>query len=266
MTIHPVRICSAAVLAFLLPLGVSAQVTPVQPVRPVTTPRSTWGGTPAPVQRPSWAPPQATPRPPAAAPATAPAAPAEPPPAAAAPSAPTSGYAPSAYAPPAGDTPAELIAHPVWDTVTRRDYDGPKELAKCLELQKQTGTCILLYFCNDQDSSEKGLCHWWEKNLKSRREWQKATAPYLRVTIRLPGSTEARELATRYNIKTTPALLVLQPNDRPNPRFTRRVPVIKWSALKEPTPMTPAEALPALSDASTPAYQEYLAPIIEKTK
>lgn len=265
MTIRPVRICSAAVLAFLLPLAVSAQVTPVQPVRPVTTPRSTWGGTPTPVQRPSWAPPQATPRPAPAAPAAAPAATG---PAAAAPSAPSSGYAPSAYgrAPDAGDVPPELVEHPVWDPVTRRDYDGPKDLAKCLELQKQTGTCILLYFCNDQDSSEKGLCHWWEKNLKSRREWQKATAPYLRVTIRLPGSTEARELATRYNIKTTPALLVLQPNDRPNPRFTRRVPVIKWSAQKEPTPMTPAEALPELSAASTPAYQEYLAPIIEKTK
>lgn len=266
MTIHPVRICSAVILALLLPLAVTAQVTPVQPVRPVTTPRATGVQYPAPVQRPSWAvQPPAGPRP-VAAPTAAPAAPSQPPPTAAAPSAPSSGYAPSTYPQPAGDVPQELIDHPVWDPVTRRDYDGPKDLAKCLELQKQTGTCILLYFCNDQDSSEKGLCHWWEKNLKSRREWQKATAPYLRVTIRLPGSTEARELATRYNIKTTPALLVLQPNDRPNPRFTRRVPVIKWSALKEPTPMTPAEALPELSSASTPAYQEYLAPIIEKTK
>lgn len=247
--------------------------TPVAPVRPVSTPAPSWApqrpAATQPVARPvqpSWGQQPARPAPaptsapttpepdPAAVPATPPPAPA---PDAAAP-APSNAWSRSSYPAKKGDTPQELVDAPRFDLVSNRRFDSAKDYAACLELQKQTGLCILLYFANLNDVSQKGLCHWWEKKLQNSREWQRAAKNYLWVTITLPGNAEDRALAEKMRVKTTPAVFVVQPNDN----WPKRVNVISWSDQKEPQPATPAEGLQMLHDASTPAYQALLAPLM----
>lgn len=247
--------------------------TPVAPVRPVSTPAPSWAP-----QRPAATQPVARPVPPSwgqqpARPATTPAATpaAEPAPAPApqaadaAPAAPSdaapaasNGWSRTSYPAKKGDTPQELVDAPRFDLVSTRRFDSAKDYAACLELQKQTGLCILLYFANLNDVSQKGLCHWWEKKLQNSREWQRAAKNYLCVTITLPGNAEDRALAEKMRVKTTPAVFVVQPNDN----WPKRVNVISWSDQKEPQPATPAEGLQMLHDASTPAYQAILAPLM----
>ncbi|MBQ9344257.1 MAG: hypothetical protein IJT88_03470 [Kiritimatiellae bacterium] len=265
----------------VLSLTTAAQVTPVQPVRPVTTPRASWGGTPAATPQPSWAvqrPTGVRPVGTTAAPATQPASaalpttsstPSTPIPSANSPSSAASSNSPAAtttgYRTPNPAIPWELVDNPVLADLTRRDYSGAKDYEKCLELQKQSGACILVYFRNPQVDNERGLCSWFEKRLQSTREWQKATAFYLRVTITLPGNSEDRDLASRFGLTRTPSLYVVKPNDSRH----ARIQVVKWDTTggkRDPSMATPAEAVPWLADASTPAYQTLLAPLLEKLK
>lgn len=120
--------------------------------------------------------------------------------------------------------PAELVESPRWDLIPHKTFDNPKDYEQLLDLQRQTGAILLVYFRNLNDSSEKGLCHWFEKHIAMTRDWQKLTRPYLKITISLPGNAAAQALAKRYGVSKTPAIFIHKPNEsRPS-----RLAVFEW--------------------------------------
>lgn len=198
-------------------------------------------------------------QPPSVSPSTPPAAPvrpaASPAPVSPAPAAAVpAGSAPSA--PPASSSriPAELVDSPRWDLIPHKTFDKPKDYAEILELQRQTGACLLVYFRNNNDSSEKGLCNWFEKSIGLTRDWQKATRPYLKLTIVLPGNSATTELAARYHVQKTPSIFVVKPND-PRPM---RLPVFEWNSNREPKPLPVETVIETLLKFSTEAYQKHV--------
>jgi hypothetical protein len=152
--------------------------------------------------------------------------------------------------------PEELVASPRWDLIPHKPFDKPKDYDQLLELQRQTGAVLLVYFRNDNDSSEKGLCNWYEKSIALTRDWQKVTRPYLKLNISLPGNAAAQALAKRYGVAKTPAIYVHKPNDwRP-----MRLPVFEWNN-REPKPLPVDTVVESLLKFSTEAYQKHVEPL-----
>ena len=147
--------------------------------------------------------------------------------------------------------PAELAEKPKFELVPKKWFDKASEYEKAKELQKETGACILVYFKNPQDSSQKGLCNWFEKASSTYTKWRKALPYFIKVEITLPGNSETRALAETFGFKSTPAWYVV----RPDAQFPKRLPVIKYAAGgKDPEPMPERELIPALHGLCPAAY------------
>jgi len=202
---------------------------------------------------------------PAAQPAAAPAAPAVSPapadnpalaPSGSSSSYPSSSYSSSSYSSSSnaasGRVPDELVASPRWDLVPRKETDNPKDYPALLELQRQSGAVLLVYFKNANNSNEKGLCSWFEKAIAGTRDWQKATRPYIKLTVNLPGNSAAAEIAARYRVAKTPFVAVHKPNSMP-----MRLSVIEW-INKDPKPRPVEDVISDLLKLSTEAYQTYV--------
>ena len=147
--------------------------------------------------------------------------------------------------------PAALAEKPKFELVPKKWFDKASDYEKAKELQKETGACILVYFKNPQDSSQKGLCNWFEKESSTYTKWRKAMPYFIKVEIALPGNTETRALAATFGFKSTPAWYVV----RPDAQFPKRLPVIKYAAGgKDPEPMPERELIPALHGLCPAAY------------
>lgn len=193
---------------------------------------------------------------PTPAPAPAPAAPA-------APEAPAAAEFPSTYADrpaypdrppadPAAAALAELALAPKFDLVPKKWFDRARDLEEAKALQQASGACILVYFANMADSSQKGLCSWFEKEAGAYQRWRKAMPLYIKVKITIAGG-DARELAEQFRVKSTPAVFVIAPGGT----YPKRVPVFEWPN-GDPKPLKQDELMKNLSDASSPAYRELL--------
>lgn len=147
--------------------------------------------------------------------------------------------------------PAALAEKPKFELVPKKWFDKASDYEKAKELQKETGACILVYFKNPSDSSQKGLCNWFEKESSTYTKWRKAMPYFIKVEIALPGNTETRALAATFGFKSTPAWYVV----RPDAQFPKRLPVIKYAAGgKDPEPMPERELIPALHGLCPAAY------------
>ncbi len=147
--------------------------------------------------------------------------------------------------------PAALVETPKFELVPKKWFTKADEYEKLKELQKETGACILVYFKNPTDSSQKGLCNWFEKDASTYTRWRKAMPYFIKLEVTLPGNNEVRALAATFGFKSTPAWYVV----RPDAPFPKRLPVIKYSTGgKNPEPMPEKELIPALHDLCTPAY------------
>jgi len=147
--------------------------------------------------------------------------------------------------------PAALVEKPKFELVPKKWFDKASDYEKAKELQKETGACILVYFKNPQDSSQKGLCNWFEKESSTYTKWRKAMPYFIKVEIALPGNNETRALAATFGFKSTPAWYVV----RPDAQFPKRLPVIKYAmGGKDPEPMPEKELIPALHGLCPAAY------------
>lgn len=166
---------------------------------------------------------------------------------------PPAAQAVNAYAPP-GITPEEqaLIDQPQFDLVPGKWFTSPKDFPKLLDLQVQSGTCMLVYFNNQGDSSQKGLCNWFEKRTTTDMGWRKAMKYYLKLKIFLPGNKDARELVEQFRVNKTPAIFVV----KPHAKFYDRLQVFEFPVGDRPIPIEPAVVLESLKKASTPAYND----------
>ena len=153
---------------------------------------------------------------------------------------------------PAAAALAELALAPKFDLVPKKWFDRARDLEEAKAIQQASGACILIYFANMNDSSQKGLCSWFEKESSSYQRWRKAMPLYIKVKITIAGG-DARELAEQFRVKSTPAVFVLAPNGS----YPKRVPVFEWPN-GDPKPLKQDELMKNLSAVSTPAYQELL--------
>lgn len=147
----------------------------------------------------------------------------------------------------AGKTPS---AAPLWDEVPSKWFDNAKDYEELIELQKKTGACLLLYFKNPSQPNEKGLCSWFEKTTLPDIAWRKAMRYYLKLEITLPGNSAARDLAAKYRIGKTPALLVVKPGGG----LPMRVNLFDFQPNARPKPIEVPLILESLKARSTPPY------------
>jgi hypothetical protein len=156
---------------------------------------------------------------------------------------------PSESAPAPAAAPAETAAPPTLDNLPAKWFNSAKDHDELLEIQKQTGACMLVYFKNINVSNEKGLCSWFERGITTDMQWRKAMRYYLKLEVTLPGNPAARDLADTYRVNKTPALFVVQPgSSRP-----ARLSVFRF----EPGPVLEEidTVIAALKARSTEAYQ-----------
>jgi hypothetical protein len=82
--------------------------------------------------------------------------------------------------------------------------------------------------------------------------FRKAMRYYLQLEIILPGKKDAQELAAKYKVTKTPALLIIKPDSSFPGRF--------WPFVKNPGEGMKLEEMPAILEmlkaASTPAYAD----------
>lgn len=160
---------------------------------------------------------------------------------------------PSGPARPVGLTPEQqaVFDAPRWDDVPAKWFGNAKDHDELVELQKQTGACLLVYFKNFAVPNEKGLCSWFEKSITTDIKWRKAMKYYLKLEINVPGTSAVEELVARYRAGKTPALFVVKPGSTQGTRLQ----VFKYTPGMRPEPLEIEQVLAALKTASTPAYQ-----------
>lgn len=145
-----------------------------------------------------------------------------------------------------------LIAAPLFEGLPTKVSKDPRDYDKLIDLQKETGACLFLYFKNPFVTSESGLCGWYEKKVAGDMAWRKAMRYYLQMEITLPGKKDAQELAATYRVTKTPALLIVQPGSTFPGRF--------WPFVKNPGEGMKLkemdEIIAELKAASTPAYAD----------
>lgn len=164
---------------------------------------------------------------------------------------------PSDAGPPPTDVPpgtpdAEkaLIEKPKLDDIPAKWFKNAKDYEEMLEIQQQTGACILLYFKNPTIPNQKGLCSWFERTITTDSKWRKVMKYYLKLQVTMPGNNAARDLAAKFNVRGTPAIFVLKPRSVPN-----RVMVFEFKEGQRPEPYDIDTVLDYLRTRSTVAYQ-----------
>ena len=151
----------------------------------------------------------------------------------------------------ASGVPRALAEAPKFDLVPKKWFDKASDWETAKALQKESGACILVYFKNPADSSQKGLCSWFETKAGAYTHWRKAMPYFIKLQLTLPGNNETRALAATFGFKSTPAWYVVRP-DAPYPN---RLAVIKYAlGGKDPEPMPERELIPALHALCPPAY------------
>ena len=151
----------------------------------------------------------------------------------------------------ASGVPRALAESPKFDLVPKKWFDKASDWETAKALQKESGACILVYFKNPSDSSQKGLCSWFETKAGAYTHWRKAMPYFIKLQITLPGNNETRALAATFGFKSTPAWYVVRP-DAPYPK---RLAVIKYAmGGKDPEPMPERELIPALHALCPSAY------------
>lgn len=161
--------------------------------------------------------------------------------------------APDAYAPP-GTPPEEQarIDQPLFELVPNKWFNSAKDFEKLLELQKESGACMLVYFNNQIDSSQKGLCNWFEKKVTTDMSWRKAMKFYIQFQVILPGKKDAQALVEKFRVNKTPALFVVKPFST----FYTRIQVFEFPVGDRPIPIEADVVLESIKAASTPAYKD----------
>ncbi|NLB64990.1 MAG: hypothetical protein GX803_00765 [Lentisphaerae bacterium] len=146
-----------------------------------------------------------------------------------------------------------LIDNPKFDDVPKKVFKDYRDYDTVMQLQKETGACVLLYFQNPFEADEKGLCAWYEKRIATTMPWRKLMRNYIQLEITVTGRKEIKELVEKYRANKTPGIFIIQPG---SDRGIRIWPFYKDYAnqmrLKELD-----DVLKELKEASTPAYAQW---------
>lgn len=102
-----------------------------------------------------------------------------------------------------------------------------KGYKEAVELQKQTGALLFVYFENNSSSDQKGLCSWWEKKGLSQPDVQRVVDDMIKVKFTFPLSKDDQALADKWFVKKCPNVMVIQDNG-----WRARVDLFDWSGGK----------------------------------
>jgi hypothetical protein len=91
-------------------------------------------------------------------------------------------------------------------------FDRAKEFPEALEIQKQTGADIFIYFARNMPSDQKGLCRWFEGKSLKTGPLNRLLKDYIKVQITLPSNDEDEALAARFRVQSCPTLIIVQPD------------------------------------------------------
>ena len=169
---------------------------------------------------------------------------------------------------PYGTTPEQraLIESPRFDLLPRKPLVLKKseDWKKILDLQMQTGACILLRFeqtsqskdpSGNYSNSEKGRASWFAKRTAVQRDWQKAAALFLQVDVVLPGNRDIQEFAAKMRQGYNGLYYVLRPGES----RTAYLKVFDYDPRTKELELLPLEdCLANLRAASTPAYKSLI--------
>ncbi len=136
-----------------------------------------------------------------------------------------------------------------WDKIPSKGFKRAKGYEEALELQKEIGADILLYFAR-LERNEKGLCRWFENKGLKHGDVQKFIKNYIYVYVQLPSNKQDEELAKSFNIGLSPSVYVVKPDSR----FPQKVPVFEWDQNKNPKLRSPEEIIESIRSRSSPAY------------
>lgn len=93
-------------------------------------------------------------------------------------------------------------------------FDEAKGYAEALELQKQTGADILIYFAQYTPSEKKGLCHWFEQRALQESPLSDGLKEYLKVKATFPLGKKEELAFEKLRVNSAPSLFIVQTNGR----------------------------------------------------
>ncbi len=102
-----------------------------------------------------------------------------------------------------------------------------KGYQEALELQKQTGADIFLYFVRFLPEDEKGLCHWFETRGLAQLPVAKLLRDYLKVKVTYPLSKDAEAAMADFKVTKCPAVYIIKTDGHHN-----RCMVFEWPGGK----------------------------------
>ncbi len=91
-------------------------------------------------------------------------------------------------------------------------FDRAKEFPEVLEIQKQTGADIFIFFARLVPCEQKGLCKWFEGKSLKTGPTNRLLKEYIKVQITLPSNEEDEALAAKYRVQSCPTLIIVQPD------------------------------------------------------
>jgi hypothetical protein len=111
--------------------------------------------------------------------------------------------------------------------------DDHKGYQEALELQKQTGADLLLYFAQYSPPDKRGLSTWFERKGLQHGRVVDALKPFIKVKVALPLDKKELPAFEKFRVSSGPVLYVVRTNGWP-----ARITPFDWPG-GEPTLKTP---------------------------
>lgn len=124
--------------------------------------------------------------------------------------------------------------------------DEGKGYQEALELQKQTGADILIYFAQYSPPDKRGLSTWFERKGLQHGRVVDAMKPFIKVKVALPLDKKELPLFEKYRVTSGPVLYVVKTNGWP-----ARITPFDWPG-GEPTLKTPEVLIDEITTKSSP--------------
>ncbi len=121
-------------------------------------------------------------------------------------------------------------------------YQNGKGYAEALEIQKNTGAPLFVYFARYGESDEKGLCHWFEKRVLQVPSVEKELRGFVKVKFMFPLSKDDNAIAEQFWVKKTPVVYAV-----PAEGQRQKLTPLHWTN-KNPKPVLPEEFIAELRE------------------
>lgn len=127
-------------------------------------------------------------------------------------------------------------------------FSKAKGYEKALELQKETGADLFVYFSRQAPNDEAGLCRWFENKALTAPVLKDYLRSYLRVEVPLPSNPDCQKMAESFGVRKCPAVYIVQFNG-----WTQACKAFNWSTGR-PLLFPPEEFIELLRARSSERY------------